>query len=86
MLENTASMALRIPTCKYPDLEEMFSQLLQVEQLLIVILTVHRVCARQVRLMIPTIVLLASDLMSLRMHMVSLIVIPMKLRNLHRQQ
>jgi hypothetical protein len=79
-------MVLRIPTCKSPDLEEMFSQLLQVEPLLIVILTVHRVCALQVRLMIPTIVLLASDLMSLRMHMVSLIVIPMKLRNLHRQQ
>jgi hypothetical protein len=86
MLENTASMALKIPICRSPDLEEMFSQLLQVEPLLIVILTVHRVCAPQVRQMIPTIALLASDLMSLRMLMVSLIVIPMKLRNLHRQQ
>lgn len=79
-------MVLRIPTCRYPDLEEMFSQVLQVEPLLIVILTVLRVCVRQVRQMIPTIVLLASDLMSLRMHTVSLIVILMKLRNLHRQQ
>jgi len=78
-------MPLRIPACKYPDPEEMYSQLHLVESLPIVILIALRACALQVRLMIPTIVLPDSDLMLLRMHMDSIIAILMKLRNLHRQ-